>query len=679
MDDFLSRIIQRFANRFVSRWLVLTIDLLLVFCCYLLALLTRLNFSLDEFAAQFTMGQALWVTTAYCIGFLIVQSFSGVVRHTGLHDALKVFRGVGWSTVILLVASWTAERVLLPERHFLFVFHSTIIILLALSTLVLIGSRLAFKMVYHQLVRGRAIQMGLVGNRQNAIIYGAGDAGVITLNGITADKTSGYRVAAFMDDEPGKQKSRLHGLRVYAPSAILESDFALEHGVTVVILSIQNISAESKAAIIEKCLEKGLHVKSVPPVERWINGEFSSRQLRSVRIEDVLQRQEIRLDNVQVREALVDKVVMVTGAAGSIGSGLANQILHYRPARLILVDQAETPMYELEQELRKLPSALQPAIFFAMGDIRNERRMRSLFERFRPHYVFHAAAYKHVPLMEANVHEAVHVNVFGTQQLADLSLEYGVDRFVLVSTDKAVNPTNVMGATKRLAEIYTQSLSPDPAVQSQPEAIPDADGPGVGYTKFITTRFGNVLGSNGSVLPLFHKQIADGGPITVTHPDISRYFMTIPEACSLVLDAGVMGVGGEIFVFDMGKSVRIVDVARKMIQLSGLQLEKDIRIEFTGLRPGEKLFEELLASSENTLPTHHPKIMRAQVRRYPLKDVGLNMNELRRLLFVADEATIVARMKVMVPEFVSNNSPFEVLDKNRFVGSEAKGRDVAQG
>jgi len=679
MDDFLSRIIQRFANRFVSRWLVLTIDLLLVFCCYLLALLTRLNFSLDEFAAQFTMGQALWVTTAYCIGFLIVQSFSGVVRHTGLHDALKVFRGVGWSTVILLVARWTAERVLLPERHFLFVFHSTIIILLALSTLVLIGSRLAFKMVYHQLVRGRAIQMGLVGNRQNAIIYGAGDAGVITLNGITADKTSGYRVAAFMDDEPGKQKSRLHGLRVYAPSAILESDFALEHGVTVVILSIQNISAESKAAIIEKCLEKGLHVKSVPPVERWINGEFSSRQLRSVRIEDVLQRQEIRLDNVQVREALVDKVVMVTGAAGSIGSGLANQILHYRPARLILVDQAETPMYELEQELRKLPSALQPAIFFAMGDIRNERRMRSLFERFRPHYVFHAAAYKHVPLMEANVHEAVHVNVFGTQQLADLSLEYGVDRFVLVSTDKAVNPTNVMGATKRLAEIYTQSLSPDPAVQSQPEAIPDADGPGVGYTKFITTRFGNVLGSNGSVLPLFHKQIADGGPITVTHPDISRYFMTIPEACSLVLDAGVMGVGGEIFVFDMGKSVRIVDVARKMIQLSGLQLEKDIRIEFTGLRPGEKLFEELLASSENTLPTHHPKIMRAQVRRYPLKDVGLNMNELRRLLFVADEATIVARMKVMVPEFVSNNSPFEVLDKNRFVGSEAKGRDVAQG
>jgi FlaA1/EpsC-like NDP-sugar epimerase len=275
--------------------------------------------------------------------------------------------------------------------------------------------------------------------------------------------------------------------------------------------------------------------------------------------------------------------------------------------------------------------------------------------------------------MEANVHEAVHVNVFGTQQLADLSLEYGVDRFVMVSTDKAVNPTNVMGASKRLAEIYAQSLSSYPDDSLRPEAGAEGLSDDAASTKFITTRFGNVLGSNGSVLPLFRKQIADGGPITVTHPDITRYFMTIPEACSLVLEAGVMGTGGEIFVFDMGKSVRIVDVARKMIQLSGLELEKDIRIEFTGLRPGEKLFEELLASSENTLPTHHPKIMRAQVRRYPLGEVGLNMKELKRLLFATDEATVVARMKVMVPEFVSNNSPFEVLDKNRFAGRTAKG------
>jgi FlaA1/EpsC-like NDP-sugar epimerase len=677
MEKLLSRLIQRFASRFVSRWLVLAIDVLLVFCCYVLSLLTRLNFSLDDFALQFSMTRALWATSAFGIGFLLAQSYSGVVRHTGLHDALKVFRGVVWGTAILLFTRMLAVRLKVPEGHFLLVFHSTIAILFALSSLVLIGSRFLFKLVYHQLLRSKAVQQGLSGERQNVLIYGAGDAGVIARNGIAADKASGYRVVGFIDDEPGKQNRRLQGIRVYAPAAVLDTDFALEHGVTLVILAIQNIRPERKSAIIERCLDKGLQVKAIPPVERWINGEFNARQLRPVRIEDLLQRQEIKLDNDRVREALADRVVMVTGAAGSIGSGLASQILQYRPARLVLVDQAETPMYELEQDLRKLPAELQPALYFAMGDIRNERRMRSLFGRFRPHYVFHAAAYKHVPLMEANVHEAVHVNVFGTQLLADLSLEYGVERFVMVSTDKAVNPTNVMGASKRLAEIYAQSLSPDPEEGGGAAAV---DHPGVsldgsGATRFITTRFGNVLGSNGSVLPLFRKQIADGGPITVTHPDITRYFMTIPEACSLVLEAGVMGTGGEIFVFDMGKSVRIVDVARKMIQLSGLEVDKDIRIEFTGLRPGEKLFEELLASAENTLPTHHPKIMRAQVRRYPLREVGLNMNELKRLLFVADEATVVARMKVMVPEFVSNNSPFEVLDKNRFVG-KAAGRRV---
>lgn len=305
MDDFLTRLTQRFANRFVSRWLVLSIDLLLVFLCYVLALLTRLNFSLDEFATHFMMGRALWVVAAYLIGFSLAQSFSGVVRHTGLHDAIKVFRGVVWATIIMLVARWIATRLRVDERHFLLAFHSTIAILFALTTLVLIGSRFAFKLVYHQLVRGRATQMGLLGESRNAIIYGAGDAGVIARNGIAADKTSGYRVIAFMDDEPGKQNRRLQGLRVYAPYAVLDSDFVLEHAVSVVILAIQNIDAERKASIIEQCLAKGLEVKSIPPVERWINGEFSSRQLRPVRIEDVLQRQEIRLDNERVGRHLM--------------------------------------------------------------------------------------------------------------------------------------------------------------------------------------------------------------------------------------------------------------------------------------------------------------------------------------------------------------------------------------
>jgi FlaA1/EpsC-like NDP-sugar epimerase len=358
----------------------------------------------------------------------------------------------------------------------------------------------------------------------------------------------------------------------------------------------------------------------------------------------------IQLDKDNVRNEVFEKVVMVTGAAGSIGSEIARQLLYYRPAQLILVDQGETPMYELEQELRKIHSSLLSSVRLVIADIRNERRMRQVFKKFRPNYVFHAAAYKHVPLMEENAYEAAMVNIFGTQNIADLAMEFGVHKFVMVSTDKAVNPTNVMGATKRIAEIYTQSLN---------NALASS-------TRFVTTRFGNVLGSNGSVIPLFKKQIEAGGPITVTHPDITRYFMTIPEACQLVLEAGVMGHGGEIFIFDMGESVRILDVAKKMVKLSGLQLGKDIQISFTGLRPGEKLYEELLATTENTQPTHHEKIMIAKVRTYDYDQISQQLVNLKQVLNMGDENRIVAKIKELVPEFVSNNSRFEELDKERF-------------
>ena len=369
-----------------------------------------------------------------------------------------------------------------------------------------------------------------------------------------------------------------------------------------------------------------------------------------MRIEDLLQRDEIRLDKDNVRQEIYEKVVLVTGAAGSIGSEIARQLLHYRPAQLILVDQGETPMYELEQELRKVQPALFSSVRMVVADIRNDRRMRHVFKKFRPNYVFHAAAYKHVPLMEENSYEAVMVNVFGTQNIADLAMEFGVQKFVMVSTDKAVNPTNVMGATKRIAEIYTQSLN---------NTIGST-------TRFVTTRFGNVLGSNGSVIPLFRKQIEAGGPITVTHPDITRYFMTIPEACQLVLEAGVMGEGGEIFIFDMGESVKILDVAKKMIKLSGLTLGKDIQISFTGLRPGEKLYEELLATTENTMPTHHQKIMIAKVRSYDYDQISQQLVHLKQVLNLGDENRIVTKLKELVPEFVSNNSRFEEIDKARF-------------
>ena len=461
----------------------------------------------------------------------------------------------------------------------------------------------------------------------------------------------------FIDDNPSKQGKVIEGVKVYGAS-VLDSEFVEKKEVSEVILSIHNISNVRKREIIDLCLLHNIKVKSVPPIERWINGELTSHQIKAVRIEDLLQRDEIMLDKAMIRADIFEKVVMVTGAAGSIGSEIARQLLHYRPAQLILLDQGETPMYELEQELRKKNSALINNVNFVIADVRNDKRMRQVFKKYRPNYVFHAAAYKHVPLMEENCYEAVMVNVFGTQTVSDLSLEFGVQKFVMVSTDKAVNPTNVMGTTKRLAEIYTQSLN----------------NTGIGQTKFITTRFGNVLGSNGSVIPLFKKQIESGGPITVTHPDITRYFMTIPEACSLVLEAGVMGNGGEIFIFDMGESVRILDVAKKMVKLSGLNLGKDIQISFTGLRPGEKLYEELLATTENTQPTHHEKIMIAKVRSYDFDTISQQLVHLKQVLNFGDESKIVSKLKDLVPEFISNNSRFEALDKQRFNADDEEKR-----
>jgi FlaA1/EpsC-like NDP-sugar epimerase len=380
----------------------------------------------------------------------------------------------------------------------------------------------------------------------------------------------------------------------------------------------------------------------VPSPKSWINGEFSTKQIAKIQIEDLLGRKPISLDVKKIESELKGQIILVTGAAGSIGSGMVRQIAKYAPSKLILLDQAESPLYDLENELLTEYNSLNYEI--VIGDIRSFDRMKNLFDSFRPKYVFHAAAYKHVPLMENNPSEAVLTNVLGTRNLVDLSREIGVHKFVMISTDKAVNPTNVMGASKRIAEIYAQNAD----VKSE--------------TKFITTRFGNVLGSNGSVIPLFEKQIAQGGPITLTDDRVTRFFMTIPEACQLVLEAGSMGEGGEIFVFDMGESVKIVDLAKKMIQLSGLELGKDIEIKITGLRPGEKLYEELLAKDENSLPTHHPQILKAKIRGEHKGQLE-NINELIELFSSQDNEAIVTKMKSIVPEFISNNSMFEKLDK----------------
>jgi FlaA1/EpsC-like NDP-sugar epimerase len=408
------------------------------------------------------------------------------------------------------------------------------------------------------------------------------------------------------------------------------------------ILAIPSISITERKDIINRGVDLGLTVKSIPHINTWINGELTVNQIQDVKIEDLLGREPISLSNRNVSRELKDKVVLVTGAAGSIGSEICRQVMHYSPKKLILLDQAESPLYDLQFELKNNEpyKNLEIPMEFVIANVKDYRKMHEVFERFHPQVIYHAAAYKHVPLMEEFPYEAVFVNVFGTKNVVDLAVEYKAEKFVMVSTDKAVNPTNVMGATKRIAEIYTQSR------QSE-------------TTKFITTRFGNVLGSNGSVIPLFKKQLEKGGPLTVTDRNIIRYFMTIPEACSLVLEAGAIGDNNNIFVFDMGKPVKIYDLAKKMIMLSHVP---NVEIEITGLRPGEKLYEELLATKENTIETENPKIMRAKVRQYTRDEVNTEIGELEKIIDTCDDYKIVAKMKKIVPEFKSNNSIYTALD-----------------
>jgi FlaA1/EpsC-like NDP-sugar epimerase len=419
-----------------------------------------------------------------------------------------------------------------------------------------------------------------------------------------------------------------------------------ENEIELVIISIQKISPLKKNEITDICLENNIKVLTVPPVTNWINGELSFNQIKSIKIEDLLERDPIKLDDDLINAQLKNKTILITGAAGSIGSELARQCATYSPKKIYLLDQAESPLHELELELTDKFSSNNFETVIA--DIRNKDRLENVFKSFIPELVFHAAAYKHVPMMENNPSESILTNILGTISLARLSVEFQVKKFVMVSTDKAVNPTNVMGASKRIAEIFVQSLNKK--IKSETS------------TQFITTRFGNVLGSNGSVIQLFKKQLQNGGPLTITHPDVTRFFMTIPEACQLVLEAGMMGKGGEIFIFDMGKSVKIIDLAKNMIKLAGLELGKDINIATTGLRPGEKLYEELLNDSESTIPTHHEKIMIASVREYDFELVEKNITELITLFKTQQNDKIVGKMKELVPEYISNNSPFEKLD-----------------
>jgi FlaA1/EpsC-like NDP-sugar epimerase len=478
------------------------------------------------------------------------------------------------------------------------------------------------------------------------VIFGAGVAGFLTKQAIESDVSSQYRLVAFIDDDVKKHGKEINGTKICGLDKL--GELTRRSKVKRMVIATKSLSIERKNEIVDYALENFVKVSYVPSFEKWLRNEWDLKQIRDVNIEDLLGRAVIRLDNPQIEKEIKNKTICITGAAGSIGSELARQALTYKPQTLILIDRAESPLYEIERELRSKNQQSRILVFIA--DICNKMRINSIFKDYRPEIVFHAAAYKHVPLMESNPSEAVTVNIFGTRTLADLAVENKVKKFVMISTDKAVNPTNVMGCTKRIAEIYVQSLDRH------------YNKLGLEKTSFVTTRFGNVLGSNGSVIPIFKDQIIKGGPVTVTHPEITRFFMTIPEACELVIEAGSMGQGGEIFLFDMGKPVKIYDLAKKTIMLSGKELGKDIEIVFTGLRDGEKLYEELLNDHENTIPTHHEKILKAMVSEYEYNEVCQNLNLLEDLISDKNELKMVALMKEIVPEFKSNYSRFEVLD-----------------
>jgi FlaA1/EpsC-like NDP-sugar epimerase len=491
-------------------------------------------------------------------------------------------------------------------------------------------------------------------NRESILIYGGDYSSILMKDALEASAMGKVVILGFVDNHLAKEYKCIHGKRVYSFDEIekLNTRFKIDK----LIISSEDLQTEENKHIINKCLELHIKVLKVPPTRQWISGNLKMSQLQDLKIEDLLHRPPIILDNKEISDDLYGKRILVTGGAGSIGSEIVRQVLSYQPEMVIICDQAESPLHELQLEMEeKYPAA---CIKTCIGDIKNFDRMYSLFKDYNPHIVYHAAAYKHVPMMENNPSEAILTNVMGTKNLADLAISFDVEKFVMLSTDKAVNPTNIMGASKRIAEIYIQSLN-----YFNSESLEGISSTNKTYKpKFITTRFGNVLGSNGSVIPRFRSQIEKGGPITVTHPEITRYFMTIPEAVQLVLEAGTMGNGGEIFVFDMGQPVKIVDLARKMVKLYGLIPDVDIKIVYSGLRPGEKLFEELLNDQEKTTPTHHEKIKISKVRLY---DYNLVLKDINELLFLnknGEDYRFVVKMKEMVPEFLSKNSRFEEFD-----------------
>lgn len=627
--------------KILPRWIIISIDLILIFLATVIAYSLRFNFVLEDlYRVNFLFG--VLVYTAF--GFVAVMGtkiYQGIIRYTSLQDGIRVF---GASTLAALL-TLTGELLVFQSITQFILPISVLLIAYAISSIFLVSYRILVKYLFSYYSNNYK-------KRRNVVLFGAGSLGRITQQILEHDKDADVKIIGYLDDDPNKVGKKVNGAKIFSSKKEIDevlNDFIIHE----LIICVQNISLKRKNEIVNIFLNKGIKVRTVPPVSQWVQGSFSAKQIKEVRVEDLLGRSPISLKDDNIREEIQGKVIMVTGAAGSIGSEIARQVLQYEPSSVILIDQSETGLFHLHEELRQLYPVLIKDMRFILADVSNEARMRNIITEYHPQSIYHAAAYKHVPIIEEHPFEAIYCNIKGTAVLAELANQIGVDKFVMVSTDKAVNPTNVMGASKRIAEIYVQALNNFNLRNGY-----------LNKTKFVTTRFGNVLGSNGSVIPTFRKQIESGGPLTITHPDVTRYFMTIPEACQLVLEASAMGQGGEIFMFDMGEPVKIVDMAKLMIRLYGYK-DGQIEIVYTGLRPGEKLEEELLTDAETCKPTHHPKITIAKVCEHDYLLVKSSVEAMLKGSETSNDFDIVRMMKAIVPEFISNSSRFEELDQQK--------------
>ena len=620
---------------YLPKKVILLFDIILCFISLLLAYLIRFDFIdfydlfwIKEYDTVI-LGVPVLILIRY-LSFIVGKTHKGILRHFSNDDALRMFYTITIGTIVISSFSifkfkFFDGRVILPK---------SVIIIEYLGTLFLLTASRFF-------IKQSFINQGKKNiKKTNVLIYGSGKMGVITKSALERDQESFYNIEGFLDDDYKKEGLLIERKIIIHPDNLKQSLEKLK--IEMIIIAIKDPLIENKSKLIDFCLKNKIKVKTVPSVEEWLDEELSANQIKNIHIDDLLGRKAIKLPKNNILDEINNKSILVTGAAGSIGSEIVKQLLDLKPKKVIILDQAESALYDLKQELNF--SSKSSDFEVVIGDVTRKERIKKIFSTYQPEIVFHAAAYKHVPLMELNPTESIRTNVIGTKIIADYAAEYDVQKFILVSTDKAVNPTNVMGASKRSAEMYCQALNQNHK------------------TKFIITRFGNVLGSNGSVIPLFKKQIQNGGPLTVTHRKVTRFFMTIQEACQLVLEASSMGNGGEIFVFDMGKSMKIIDLAHKMIQLAGLEVGKDINVEIIGLRPGEKMYEETLNNSEETFKTHHPKILIGKVAKVDLDKLNNSINKLIEYTEKQENDKIIKQMKEIIPEYISNNSEFSKFD-----------------